>query len=110
MKLITGDAKLISLSDKLLTLQHGGFLQATVGPCFCLILRISSAWKTNSSVMESRLMKALSFAGFRWGKGGLEKNSGNGFVILHNCGCGMQADSTEFLHEEMTINCEDCAF
>lgn len=42
-------------------------------------------------------------------KGG-RKNSGNGFVILHNCGCGKQADSTEFPYEEMTDNCEDCAF
>lgn len=79
-------------------------MQASTGPCFCLILRISSDWNTNSSVMESSLMKALSFAGFRWFffLGGERQDSGNRFVILHNCGCGMQADSKGFLNEEMT--------
>lgn len=67
------NAKLISLSDKLLTLQRRGFLRASAGPCFCLISRISSAWKSNSSVMESSLMKALSFAGFRWWEGRKKK-------------------------------------
>lgn len=78
----------MQFSAKLYTLLYKGSLQATVVSGFCLILRISLAWKTNSSVMESSLMKALSFAGFKWGK-----NSGNRFVILHKCRCEMQAYS-----------------
>lgn len=52
----------MSLSDKTAHTAALGLLTS-----FCLILRISPVWKTNSSVMESSLMKALSFAGFRWG-------------------------------------------
>lgn len=50
--------KLISLSDRLLTGERllPSFIWAPASG-----LRISLAWKTNSSVMESSLMKALSF-------------------------------------------------
>lgn len=86
----------ISPPDRLLTLQRSAFLRASSALRFCLIFRISLAPKTNSSVMESSLMKALGFAGFRHcsgSQGGSGRETGRGTLTQPNCERGMQADS-----------------